>query len=66
MGERTTVDTAAAAVAVGRKPTTIRKWVQWGWVRRAGRDGRRGLVDLEDVLLANRALEAGDTPRRPS
>lgn len=66
MGEgRRLVDTAAAAVAVDRTPATIRKWVERGYLKRYGREGRRGLVDLDEVILTGRRM-TGDTPRRPT
>ncbi|MEU7013521.1 hypothetical protein AB4225_03445 [Streptomyces sp. 2RAF24] len=49
-----------AAVEAGVAPATIRKWVQLGHLRAAGRAGRAQLFRLEDVFAAERA-----TRRRP-
>lgn len=60
---RRLVDTGAAAVPVGRKPATIRKWIERGHLERRGRDGRRGLVDLDAVLDVDAAIRNGEPPR---
>ncbi|MEU6389786.1 hypothetical protein [Streptomyces sp. NPDC046939] len=43
-----------AALEAGVVPATIRKWVQLGHLRAAGRQGRRSLFRLEDVFAAER------------
>ncbi|CAM5418045.1 hypothetical protein [Streptomyces tanashiensis] len=43
-----------AAVEAGVAPATIRKWVQLGHLRAAGRAGRAQLFRLEDVFAAER------------
>jgi hypothetical protein len=48
-----TASLAAAEVAVA--PVTIRKWVQLGHLKAAGRQGRAQLFRLEDVFAAERA-----------
>ncbi|MER8042291.1 hypothetical protein [Streptomyces sp. NPDC094032] len=49
-----------AAVEAGVAPATIRKWVQLGHLRAAGKAGRAQLFRLEDVFAAERAAR-----RRP-
>ncbi|MEV5968673.1 MULTISPECIES: hypothetical protein [unclassified Streptomyces] len=49
-----------AAEEAGVAPATIRKWVQLGHLRAAGKAGRAQLFRLEDVFAAERA-----TRRRP-
>lgn len=49
-----------AAAETGVVPATIRKWVQLGHLRPAGRRGRALLYRLEDVFAAERAAR-----RRP-
>ncbi|MGZ2358844.1 hypothetical protein LRE75_19410 [Streptomyces sp. 372A] len=46
---------ALAAQEAGVVPATIRKWVQLGHLRPAGRQGRSHLYRLEDVFAAERA-----------
>ncbi|MDV5147735.1 hypothetical protein R1T08_27100 [Streptomyces sp. SBC-4] len=43
-----------AAEEAGVAPATIRKWVQLGHLRAAGRAGRAQLFRLEDVFAAER------------
>ncbi|MFI6644296.1 hypothetical protein [Streptomyces sp. NPDC050504] len=45
----------AAAGEAAVSPATIRKWVQLGHLRVAGRQGRRSLYRLEDVFAAERS-----------
>jgi DNA-binding transcriptional MerR regulator len=53
------VDTQAAALAAGVKPSTIRTWADRGLLSRHGRRQRRTLYDLGEVLsVADR-----NTPR---
>ncbi|MGW0118275.1 hypothetical protein [Streptomyces sp. NPDC003327] len=49
-----------AAMEAGVAPATIRKWVQLGHLRAAGKAGRAQLFRLEDVFAAERA-----TRRKP-
>ncbi|MEU8543388.1 hypothetical protein AB0C52_25940 [Streptomyces sp. NPDC048717] len=49
-----------AAEEAGVAPATIRKWVQLGHLRAAGKAGRAQLFRLEDVFAAERAAR-----RRP-
>jgi predicted site-specific integrase-resolvase len=51
-----------AAQEVGVAPATIRKWVQLGHLKPAGKAGRAQLFRLEDVFAAERA--ARGTNRR--
>lgn len=44
-----------AAEEAGVAPATIRKWVQLGHLRAAGKAGRAQLFRLEDVFAAERA-----------
>ncbi|MFD7132384.1 hypothetical protein [Streptomyces sp. NPDC059894] len=44
-----------AAQEVGVASATIRKWVQLGHLRAAGKAGRAQLFRLEDVFAAERA-----------
>ena len=50
-----------AAHEAGVVPATIRKWVQLGHLRPAGRSGRTLMFRLEDVFAAERAARR----RRP-
>ncbi|GGS86805.1 hypothetical protein GCM10010254_03250 [Streptomyces chromofuscus] len=43
-----------AATEAGVTAATIRKWVQRGHLRTAGRQGRRQFYRLEDVFAAER------------
>ncbi|MGI5457060.1 hypothetical protein ACQEWB_28650 [Streptomyces sp. CA-249302] len=52
-----------AAQEAGVAPATIRKWVQLGRLKAAGRAGRAQLFRLDDVFAAERAA-AGHTRRR--
>lgn len=58
---RVLVDTGAAAAAVSRPESTIRRWGHEGRITRQGSDGRRRLWDLSDVYRAE-AAAAGNTP----
>lgn len=49
-----------AAEEAGVAPATIRKWVQLGHLRAAGKAGRAQLFRLEDVFAAERTAR-----RRP-
>ncbi|MGW3355886.1 hypothetical protein ACWDFL_10765 [Streptomyces bungoensis] len=51
-----------AAQEAGVAPATIRKWVQLGHLKAAGKAGRAQLFRLEDVFAAERA--ARGTTRR--
>ncbi|MFD1658896.1 hypothetical protein ACFSL4_11925 [Streptomyces caeni] len=51
-----------AAREAGVAPATIRKWVQLGRLKPAGRAGRAQLFRLEDVFAAERAVRG--TARR--
>ncbi|MET7514210.1 MerR family transcriptional regulator [Streptomyces sp. NPDC005480] len=54
-----------AATEAGVAPATIRKWVQLGHLRTAGRQGRRRLYRLEDVFAAERVAHGrSERPRR--
>lgn len=49
-GGRTLVDSRAAAVAAGVRPSTVRAWLSRGLLERYGTDSRRRtLVDLAEV-----------------
>lgn len=50
----TLVPGALAAAEVGVAPATLRKWVQLGRLRTAGKQGRHLLYRLEDVFAAER------------
>ncbi|MFE6228791.1 MULTISPECIES: hypothetical protein [unclassified Streptomyces] len=52
-----------AAAEAGVAPATIRKWVQLGHLRAAGRAGRAQLFRLEDVFAAERAARRRARPR---
>ncbi|WP_420034360.1 helix-turn-helix domain-containing protein [Streptomyces sp. cg28] len=43
-----------AATEAGVAPATIRKWVQLGHLKAAGKQGRRVMYRLEDVFAAER------------
>ncbi|MFK4069603.1 helix-turn-helix domain-containing protein [Streptomyces sp. NPDC029674] len=43
-----------AATEADVSPATIRKWVQLGHLKAAGRQGRRAMYRLEDVFAAER------------
>ncbi|MEV4439681.1 helix-turn-helix domain-containing protein [Streptomyces sp. NPDC049577] len=45
---------ALAALEVGVSAATIRKWVQQGHLRPAGKQGRAQLFRLEDIFAAER------------
>jgi hypothetical protein len=47
-----------AAQEVGVTPATIRKWVQLGRLKPAGKAGRAQLFRLEDVFAAERSTRA--------
>ncbi|MFF8995869.1 hypothetical protein ACF09H_39265 [Streptomyces sp. NPDC014983] len=52
-----------AAREVGVAPATIRKWVQLGHLRPAGKSGRAHLFRLADVFQAERTTRrAGERP----
>nr|WP_203600283.1 hypothetical protein [Streptomyces sp. SID9727] len=53
---------ALAAQEAGVVPATIRKWVQLGHLRPAGRQGRSNLYRLEDVFAAERATRRRAAP----
>ncbi|MFJ4619097.1 hypothetical protein [Streptomyces sp. NPDC088812] len=61
-GQPTLIPGPLAAQEVGVAPATIRKWVQLGHLRPAGKVGRAQLFRLEDVFAAERA--ARGTARR--
>ena len=45
------MDTAAAELATGIKPATMRKWLQRGKLTRHGHDfNGRAIVDLDELL----------------
>ncbi|MER5970259.1 helix-turn-helix domain-containing protein [Streptomyces sp. NPDC002055] len=50
---------ALAALEVEVSAATIRKWVQQGHLRPAGRRGRAQLFRLEDVFAAERLTRRG-------
>lgn len=55
---------ALAALEVGVSAATIRKWVQRGDLRPAGKQGRAMLFRLEDVFAAERnTRRAGERTR---
>ena len=54
-----------AAPEVGVAPATIRKWVQLGRLKPAGKAGRAQLFRLEDVFAAERATRTPRSPDRP-
>ncbi|MEV5606810.1 helix-turn-helix domain-containing protein [Streptomyces sp. NPDC052225] len=51
-----------AAAEAGVAPATIRKWVQLGHLKAAGKQGRRLMYRLEDVFAAER-IARGREPR---
>lgn len=53
-GPPTLIPGPLAAREAGVAPATIRKWVQLGRLRAAGRAGRAQLFRLEDVFAAER------------
>jgi DNA-binding transcriptional MerR regulator len=60
-------DTAAIAVAVGRKPSTIRYWASRGWLERKGTGHHgRALYDVEeaDELARRLALDNASDVRQ--
>ncbi|MFF3643077.1 helix-turn-helix domain-containing protein [Streptomyces sp. NPDC002564] len=48
-----------AATEADVSPATIRKWVQLGHLKAAGRQGRRAMYRLEDVFAAERSVRLG-------
>ncbi|MYW68754.1 hypothetical protein GTY65_32450 [Streptomyces sp. SID8379] len=55
-----------AAAEAGVAPATIRKWVQLGHLRAAGRQGRKALYRLEDVFSAERVARGrAASPNHP-
>lgn len=56
---------AAAAAEAGVAPATVRKWVQLGHLKAAGRQGRTHLYRLEDVFAAERATRGRGRRDRP-
>ncbi|WP_338698665.1 helix-turn-helix domain-containing protein [Streptomyces sp. Q6] len=50
-----------AAAEAGVAPATIRKWVQLGHLKAAGRQGRRLMYRLEDVFAAERIARGRNT-----
>ncbi|MGW0823329.1 hypothetical protein [Streptomyces sp. NPDC002845] len=54
-GRPTLIPGALAAREVGVAPATIRKWVQLGHLKAAGKAGRAQLFRLEDVFAAERS-----------
>ncbi|MFI6057484.1 hypothetical protein [Streptomyces sp. NPDC051286] len=50
------ITTELAATEVDVAPATIRKWVQLGHLRVAGKQGRSSLYRLEDVFAAERTV----------
>ncbi|KUN85355.1 hypothetical protein AQJ66_14145 [Streptomyces bungoensis] len=53
-----------AAQEAGVAPATIRKWVQLGHLKAAGKAGRAQLFRLEDVFAAERAARGTSRPAR--
>ncbi|MFI0983944.1 hypothetical protein [Streptomyces exfoliatus] len=51
-----------AAEEAGVAPATIRKWVQLGHLRAAGKAGRAQLFRLEDVFAAERRARRRTAP----
>lgn len=61
------VDTAAAAVAVGVAPATVRSWAFRGYLERKGTgagSGRVGLYDLGQVYSVAAAIARGERPAK--
>lgn len=58
----TLVPGTLAAHEAGVVPATIRKWVQLGYLRPAGRSGRMLMFRLEDVFAAERAARRRPAP----
>lgn len=51
-----TVDTAAGAAAIDRKPADIRRWRQRGLLEQVGKDDQgRGLYRLTDIITVAEA-----------
>jgi len=61
-GDVEPIRTSDAAVLVRRASSTIRNWINAGWVRVVGKSGRQILVDRGDVLRVDAALAAGERP----
>ena len=55
-----------AAQEAGVAPATIRKWVQLGHLKAAGKAGRAQLFRLEDVFAAERAARGTRASRPPA
>ncbi|MEW2621225.1 helix-turn-helix domain-containing protein [Streptomyces sp. NPDC048106] len=60
----TLIPAPLAAQEAGVAPATIRKWVQLGHLRPAGKSGRAHLFRLEDVFQAERTTRRAT--RRPA
>jgi hypothetical protein len=56
-------DTAAIAIATGRKPATIRYWAHRGWLTRQGTGSHgRALYDLTEATRLAAKLASLDNP----